>query len=106
MRLVDDEMLVLSLIEAEPLSDAAAAAVGRLLVYVGDVPLTPRCPLVVFVTGGRPERRWQDSYPPRPGSLFAQLIYLRSLVTPTSDVYRDLLEEFMALRELLNEDLT
>ena len=101
MRMTDDESLVARLAT----TTTPGSVLGRLPQEIFN-DLVPGCPLLAILRSGQPlADSWRDHYVPSPSSLYATLLFLRSLDSrPLEDVdaYRELLNRRTELEEPLS----
>ena len=104
MRATADDLAVVEFLSPDPATPEAEAALGRALGRV-DLPLTPGCPVVAFVTGTSVAARWRAEHPVRAGSLWAQLEWLRRRARTEGGIStcEDPLEELDQLRGVCDE---
>lgn len=100
MRCSINEADIYLLLDVKPGTLAAKQAVGRLL-SSSSIKLYDGCPILAFSRSEMPEITWRNFYPPRPGSLYAELLTYRALfggIVPGEHL--DCFDELTAARAL------
>lgn len=104
MRCCDDPNLAAAFYRGTPGSTRARADVGQVLTS-HHIPLTPGSPLAAWAHGGTLDPGWRYSFPPRPESAYAHLMFLAQLYGP-APFDCDLVEHLTWLRNQARDDLT
>ena len=98
MRICDDELLVATIRQSEPKSEAAFAALGKLLT-LHPTTLHAGSPLHSFVTGTELDEAWRGKLEPNQQSLWATLEFYVALYAE-EELELDPLDNYSKLREL------
>lgn len=105
MRTCADLDLAAAFCTDAPTSNAAKAAVGRVLSSSPGTQLVHGSPLVAWVTGSAVSPTWRAACPPAPSSAYAHLEFLATLYPHVRTHDRDLFDVLLELEDLAGAEL-